>query len=57
MESHARAHEMFAEDGGTKAKGKPKVLSQKAAKAAYRKGTLNLVDTLFLALVCKEPET
>jgi len=41
--SHAqKGQDMFAEDDGAKKKGKPKVLSQKAAKSAYNNGTLDL---------------
>ena len=43
LASHAhKGFDMFAEDDGKKASKRPKVLSQKAAKSAYRKGTLDL---------------
>ena len=43
LDSHAvRGHAMFAADAGGRAPVKGKVLSQKAAKAAYRRGELDL---------------
>ena len=43
LASHAqKGLDMFGQDGSSKESKRPKVLSQKAAKSAYRKGTLDL---------------